>query len=90
MDKDKDKWYDLRKASLEKLIAPSSTSGAMYLRVPTYHCIEEQMKEQFANLLICLIVKKGVFIGLSVGQITSLPESACDLNFFFKINVSKM
>ena len=28
----------------------------MYLRVPTYHCIEEQMKEQFANLLICLIV----------------------------------
>ena len=59
----KDKVKDLRKASLEKLIAPSSTSGAMYLRVPTYHCIEEQMKKQFANLLICLIVKKGVFIG---------------------------
>ena len=36
VDKDKDKWYDLRKASLEKLIAPSSTSGAMYLRVPTF------------------------------------------------------
>ena len=33
----KDKVKDLRKASLEKLIAPSSTSGAMYLRVPTYH-----------------------------------------------------
>ena len=31
----KDKVKDLRKASLEKLIAPSSTSGAMYLRVPT-------------------------------------------------------
>ena len=31
----KDKVKDLRKASLEKLIATSSTSGAMYLRVPT-------------------------------------------------------